>query len=83
MDYFVYIIESATTGGYYIGHTNNLESRLKRHNQGSNRSTKNGIPWRVIWKHKMENRARSMKLEKKLKNLKSRTRLIKYIEGMN
>ncbi|WP_415831470.1 GIY-YIG nuclease family protein, partial [Flavobacterium terrigena] len=32
-------------GKYYIGQTNNMEDRLRRHNSGYSLSTKNGIPW--------------------------------------
>jgi len=34
MPYFVYILQSQRDGSYYIGHSNNLEYRLKRHNEG-------------------------------------------------
>jgi len=45
MKYFTYILKSLKTGKYYIGSTNNLESRLKRHNSGKVISTKNSRPW--------------------------------------
>ncbi|MFN3941656.1 MAG: GIY-YIG nuclease family protein [Flavobacterium sp.] len=34
MTYFVYILHSPNYDKYYIGQTNNLEDRLKRHNEG-------------------------------------------------
>ncbi len=39
--YFTYILQSEKDGRYYIGSTNNLENRLKRHNKGYSRYTKN------------------------------------------
>ena len=45
--FFTYILESTSTGRFYIGQTSDLEARLGRHNAGKNRSTKSGIPWRV------------------------------------
>ncbi|MGM0946474.1 MAG: GIY-YIG nuclease family protein [Bacteroidota bacterium] len=32
--YFVYILFSPKTNKYYVGSTDNLESRLKHHNAG-------------------------------------------------
>jgi len=39
MEYFVYIIKSRSANTYYTGFTNNLERRLKEHNQ-HNRNSK-------------------------------------------
>lgn len=38
--YFVYILFSSKTEKYYIGSTDNLESRLKHHNAGATPFTK-------------------------------------------
>jgi putative endonuclease len=38
--YVVYILQSQITSRYYIGHTQNLKERLKRHNNGLVKSTK-------------------------------------------
>ncbi|WP_169712772.1 GIY-YIG nuclease family protein, partial [Algoriphagus faecimaris] len=43
--YFVYILSSSKTNKYYVGSTDNLESRLKHHNAGSTPSTKPGAPY--------------------------------------
>ncbi|MFA9433847.1 MAG: GIY-YIG nuclease family protein, partial [Deltaproteobacteria bacterium] len=49
MAFFVYILKSETTGGIYIGHTSDLERRLKEHNNplaGKRRYTrKHKGPW--------------------------------------
>lgn len=34
--YYTYILQSDRTGKLYIGHTNNLEDRIRRHNSGEN-----------------------------------------------
>ncbi|MBS1595822.1 MAG: GIY-YIG nuclease family protein [Bacteroidetes bacterium] len=39
MSFYVYILESATTGRLYIGQTNDLSDRLVRHNSGRNKYT--------------------------------------------
>ncbi|MBS1539503.1 MAG: GIY-YIG nuclease family protein, partial [Bacteroidetes bacterium] len=34
MDFYVYILQSDKDQSFYIGQTNNLDERLKRHNLG-------------------------------------------------
>lgn len=46
--YFVYLLESTTSGRTYVGCTNNLTRRLRQHNgdlTGGARSTRSGRPW--------------------------------------
>jgi len=79
MAYFVYIIYSASKDQFYKGQTNDLEARLKRHNAGSERATKEGTPWRMVWFTEKETRSDAMILEKKLKNM-NRSKLQAFIE---
>ena len=46
--YTVYIIQSLKNYRYYIGHTIDMEFRLKEHNSGNMRSTKAYIPWEIL-----------------------------------
>ena len=79
MIYFVYILESQVDLSKYTGQTQNLEDRLKRHNSGKVKSTASKRPW-SLYAHKIVNsRIESLKLEKKIKNLKSKTRLNKFL----
>ncbi len=79
MKFSVYILESQIDGSFYIGQTSNLKERLKRHNQGLNRSTKSKKPWEVIYAEDCTSRSEAMKLEKKLKGWKKREAIIRYI----
>ena len=47
--YFVYILMSRSDQKYYIGFTDEVEGRLKRHNQGSVPSTRNRRPLDLIY----------------------------------
>ena len=47
MSYYLYIIQSGSKR--YIGVTKNIESRLKRHNAGQNKSTKHLKGWRLVY----------------------------------
>jgi putative endonuclease len=83
MSYYVYILESIKTKKYYIGQTEDLESRLKRHNNGSNKSTKSGAPWELkCWKmHKT--RSEAVQEEMKLKGIKKRKGIENYVVENN
>lgn len=47
--FYVYVIKSEKDGSIYIGYTNNLIKRMKEHNSGQNKSTKNRIPFELIY----------------------------------
>jgi putative endonuclease len=77
--FFVYIIESEESKRYYIGQTENLQERLKRHNEGKNLSTKAYIPWQLKWWKEFDSRSEAVKAEIKLKSIKKRAGLEKYV----
>ena len=74
MSFFVYILRNAEDR-FYIGHTSDLELRLRRHNEGRVRSTKGHGPWRVTYFKEFWTRAQAMANEKELKSLKSKEAL--------
>ena len=45
----VYVLESQKTGKYYVGYTADIEKRLRYHNSGKNKSTKNEMPWIIVY----------------------------------
>jgi len=67
--FYVYVLYSATGKRYYIGQTENVENRLKRHNSRFEVSTSPYVPWAMVLTIPKESRSASMGLEKKLKNL--------------
>lgn len=71
MDYIVYILRSLKDNKFYIGQTNNISDRIKRHNNGQVNATRNRRPLEVIHVEKFSNRAEAMRREKYLKSLKS------------
>jgi len=66
MFYYVYILENKENDTY-IGYTNDLRKRLQEHNRKKNRSTKQGIPWRLIHYEAYRHRKDVMRREKYLK----------------
>ena len=78
MAYYIYILKSERDGTYYVGHTNNLEERLERHNQGRSSYTKAKTPWRLIYQEEFSSRGEASKREQKIKEKKNRA----YIEQL-
>ena len=64
---YVYILFSDKSSKYYVGQTADIEKRLKRHNQGKVKSTKHGVPWRLILQFEVDTRSEAMILEKTIK----------------
>ena len=77
--YYVYLIESLKNGRYYIGQTDDIDKRIKRHNQGRNISTKAYIPWKLKWWKEFETRSVAVRAETKIKRIKKRIEIEKYL----
>jgi len=66
--FHTYILQSQRTHRYYTGFTEDLEARLKEHNSGENKSTRYGIPWRVVHAEQFATRKEAMQRERQIKN---------------
>ena len=77
--FYVYVLYSEKFDKYYIGHTNNLDARIIRHNNGREEYTKKYVPWMLKLSIRKNTRAEAVQLEKKLKNL-SRERILHFID---
>ena len=51
-NWYIYVLLSKKTGGWYIGSTKNMKKRILTHNAGDNKSTKHGVPWSIIYRLK-------------------------------
>ncbi len=71
MGFWVYILQSKSTGRFYCGQTDDLDRRLQQHNDPKYRLTKTTKrfegPWKVIWSRDCSNRSSAVKLEKTIK----------------
>ncbi|HOX30425.1 MAG TPA: GIY-YIG nuclease family protein [Candidatus Paceibacterota bacterium] len=47
--FYTYVLQSKKDSALYFGYTNDLQNRLKEHNNGINPSTKISRPWVVIY----------------------------------
>jgi putative endonuclease len=78
MAYWVYILQSASTGRYYVGQTNNLTARVARHNSGRTASNRGRGPWRLRYQEQFATRQAAVARERAMKARKSRT----YLESL-
>jgi putative endonuclease len=78
MLFYVYIIYSEKFDRFYIGQTENVLSRIERHNNGYEKATSPYKPWIVKCVIEKPGRGEAMILENKLKNL-NREKLIAFI----
>ncbi len=79
--FYTYIIYSEVKDSYYTGYTKNLELRIERHNDDWSRSTKGGIPWKLVYYEAFKSKSKAIKREKDIKKKKSRIYIEKLIAG--
>ena len=70
MPFFVYILQSLKDNRFYIGQTNDLNDRIKRHNAGQVSATRNRKPLKIVYTETFATRSEAMQREKYLKSLK-------------
>ena len=80
MTYFVYLIgcrkhNKLTT---YVGYTNNLYSRIRRHNEGKGAKFTRGRKWKLIYKEKIKTKNEAISREYYIKNNRTLRNKIKY-----
>ena len=57
MNFYVYILYSASINQYYIGHSANIDERLFRHNNSGSKSTKKTNDWKLVYNEEFDNKA--------------------------
>ena len=70
--FFVYVLYSDGFDKHYVGLSENVDKRLKEHNEGQNKSTKPYIPWRVVHLEEYKTRNEARTREKYLKSASGR-----------
>ncbi|MFA5806441.1 MAG: GIY-YIG nuclease family protein, partial [Melioribacteraceae bacterium] len=46
---YVYVLKSIKDDKFYTGYTNNLQRRIEEHNSGKVASTKNRVPFVIVY----------------------------------
>ncbi|MEE9466086.1 MAG: GIY-YIG nuclease family protein, partial [Candidatus Neomarinimicrobiota bacterium] len=68
--YFVYILQSESDSGYYIGFTSSLERRIWEHNSGKTRSLKHRRPLRLVYFEEYSSKSEAKAREQQIKSWK-------------
>jgi len=79
--HYIYILYSEKRDKYYVGQTSNVESRLRKHNQGYSKATKSGIPWKLRMVVELESKTDAIRAENWIKKMKSRRVINRLIDG--
>lgn len=64
---YVYVL-SLSNNTYYTGMTIDIARRLKEHNEGKSKSTRNYLPFKLLYYVQMHSQKEARWLEKKIKN---------------
>ena len=69
MIFYVYMLKSINSRikKTYVGYTNNLNLRLKKHNSGKGAKSTRGYKWKIIFKKRFYDKRLAMSFEYKLK----------------
>jgi len=66
--FYVYLIESTSTGQRYVGSTSELKRRIEQHNAGQSAHTAKFKPWRLVCYVAFLDRGKAEKFERYLKS---------------
>jgi len=82
--YYVYVLICKKDGWFYTGYTSDLKKRVNEHNSGKVKSTKNRVPFKLIYFEGCINQKDALHREKYLKTtygkLYLKNRLKNYLE---
>tara|TARA_Y100001970_G_scaffold176586_1_gene215202 strand:+ start:2398 stop:2652 length:255 start_codon:yes stop_codon:yes gene_type:complete len=69
MVFYVYLLKCITPNitKSYVGYTNNISLRLKKHNLGKAAKSTRGYKWKIIFKKKFNSKSLAMAYEYRLK----------------
>ncbi len=72
MAFHLYILQSQSTGRFYVGQTEHLKERVAYHNANYSLSLRNRGPWKLMYSEQYEPRSEAMRREQYIKRQKDR-----------
>ena len=84
--YYVYMLKCITpkVKKTYVGYTNNLDKRLKTHNNSKGAKSTKGLKWKIIYKKRFLDKSKAMSFEYFLKkDRKERLKILKMNKSIN
>ena len=79
MNHFVYLLLTKSKKNYisYVGYTNSLIDRLKKHNNSNGAKFTRGRKWKIIYSKKYKSKSKALREEYKLKKNYRKRKIIK------
>ena len=78
----VYILQSQTSGRFYIGCAEDPPARLAEHNRGQTKSTRGRGPWLLVYQEQFTTSSQALARERQLKSWKSHRSLRELIDSL-
>ncbi|MGO9641286.1 MAG: GIY-YIG nuclease family protein [Candidatus Acidiferrales bacterium] len=75
---FLYLLQSESSGRFYVGSTDVLERRVSEHLRGHTPSTRGRGPWKLVYKEGFETLLEARRRELDIKRWKS-SRMIRAL----
>ncbi|MFZ1978366.1 MAG: GIY-YIG nuclease family protein [Bacteroidota bacterium] len=81
MSYFIYILHSISANKYYVGSSEDPQRRLLFHNTIEKGFTLRYRPWTLVFTKSFPTKAETQQMERKIKKWKSKSMLLRIING--
>ena len=78
--WYVYVLESETTGRYYYGSSVAPGRRFREHNTNHTPSTRNRGPWKLKWIRGFADKKEAGEFERWFKKTKNRVVIDRYLK---
>lgn len=78
---YLYILQSASTGRFYVGSTSDLKRRLEEHGRQHSPYTRHRGPWRLVYQEEFAELNGARQRERKIKSWKSQRSVQEVIRG--
>jgi len=75
-----YILQSETTGHYYVGSTNDLQRRVSEHFRSHSLATRGRGPWKVVYSEEFASLLEARRRELQIKRWKSAKLIAQLVE---
>jgi putative endonuclease len=81
MPFHTYILQSRSTGRYYVDHTENLQKRVFEHNNNRTDSIRNRGPWDLVYSEEFATRSEASQREWQMNRMKSHAWLERLVRA--
>ncbi len=78
---FLYILQSQSSGRYYIGSTTDLARRISEHHRDHTPSTRNRGPWSLVYQEEFRTLPEARRRELQIKSWKSHRTISELVNG--